>query len=197
MLRPIVKLRLVAIILSAAFLISCSRFSAHDDSGAAIPKDFLEAATKVLGPDAQVAKYGHLIGAKSMEVVAYTKLGITRKYSEGIAVSKLVVLQKADSQWDVILNASKQVVNPFGYMGLDLIDDSQDYPGWLVSFYDYRPDNVPGFSMSFMYLRSDGDVEGIPIEISWNSTMARFQEFVVNEAPEGFRSEIKNPPRRK
>ena len=191
------NLRLVAIILSAAFLISCARFSAHDDSGSAMPKDVLEAVAKALGPHAQVAKYGHLIGPRSMEVVAYIKLENSRKYSEGIAVSRLVVLQKTDSHWDTMLNASKQVVNPFGYIGLDFIDDSQDYPGWLVSFSNHRPDNVPGFNMSFMYLRSDGDVEGIPIEISWNSAMARFQEFVVNEAPEGFRNEIKNPPHQK
>ena len=42
-----------------------------------------------------------------------------------------------------------------------------------------------------------GKSDGIPIEISWNSVVSRFQEFSMNEAPEGFRKEIKDPPRLK
>jgi hypothetical protein len=192
-----VKLRLLALILFVAFSLSCSRFFANEDAGSVIPKDCLDAVTKALGPDVQVAKYGHLIGQKSVEVVAYTKHKKSKKYSSGVAVSKLVVLQKKNSHWDAVLNVSKQLLNPFGYIGIDFIDDSQEYPGWLVSFYDQRPDDVTGFSMSFGYLRSDGEVEGISVEISWNPAADRFQEFVINEAPEGFRSEIKNPPHRK
>lgn len=196
-LRSIVKLRHLTIILSIAFLLSCSRFPAFEDAGPVVTKDCLDAVTKALGPDAQVIKYGHLTSHKSMEVVAYTKLKKFKKYSEGDAISKLVVLQRINSQWNMVLNVSKQLTNPLGYIGIEFIDDSQEYPGWLVSFSDRIPDGVPGFSMSFGYLRLDGDVEGIPIEISWNSAVARFQEFVINEAPEGFRSEIRNPPHQK
>ena len=191
------NLRFLAVILSMAFLLSCSRFPANENSESAIPKDCLDAVTKALGPNAQVAKYGHLIGQKSIEVVAYIKLKEFKKYSKGIAISKLVVLQKTNSHWDTVLNVSKQLTNPLGYIGIDFIDDSQEYPGWLLSLYDHRPDGVPGLCISFGYLRSNGEIEGIPIEISWNKAMARFQEFVINEAPEGFRSEINNPPHRK
>ena len=133
------KLRFLAMILSVTFLLSCSRFSAKDDAGSVIPKDCLDAVTKALGPDVQVAKYGHLIGQKSVEVVAYTKLKKSKKYSSGVAVSKLVVLQKTNSHWNAVLNVSKQLMNPFGYIGIAFIDDSQEYPGWLVSFVSGKP----------------------------------------------------------
>jgi hypothetical protein len=186
-------IRVLATTLLLVYLYSCSHFAKNEDSVSLISEDCFDAARKILGAGVQVAKYGNLLRKKSIEVVAYTKLSTSKTNSKGITASRLVVLQKTNTHWDIILDASKQIKNQAGYIGIDYIDDSQDYPGYLVSFYDKRSDGVSGFSIQFSYLRRDGEVEGIPIEISWNPAVDRFQEFVINEAPEGFRNEIKNP----
>jgi hypothetical protein len=46
-------------------------------------------------------------------------------------------------------------------------------------------------------LTSNLDHDGIPIEIGWNATVGRYQEFSVDQEPEGFKPELKNPPHRK
>jgi hypothetical protein len=187
-------IRILAITLLLVCLFSYSHFAKNGNSVNLISEDCFDAARKILGAEAQVAKYGNLLKKKSIEVVAYTKLNTSKTGSKGISASRLVVLQKTNTHWDIILDASKQIKNQSGFIGIEYIDDSQDYPGYLVSFFDKRSDGVSGFSIQLSYLRRDGEVEGIPIEISWNPAVDRFQEFVINEAPEGFRNEIKNPP---
>jgi hypothetical protein len=186
-------IRVLTIALLVICLLSCSHFAKNEDSGHLVSGECLDAARKALGAEAQVAKCGNLLKRKSIEVVAYTKLRISNINSKAICVSRLVVLEKANSHWAVILDASKQIKNQAGYIGIEYIDDSQDYPGYLVSLFNKRSDGISGFSIQFYYLRPDGEVEGIPIEISWNPAVNRFQEYNINEAPEGFRSEIKNP----
>jgi hypothetical protein len=189
-----VKVRALAMILPLLLLVSCSRLPGNERAETVVAQDCFDAVKKVLGTDGQVAKYGHLVGQKSVEVVAYTRIKKFKQNSEGVPISKLVVLQKNNSHWDVVLNVSKEIKNPFGYIGLDYIDDSQDYPGFRVSFSDHRSDGVRAFVILLFYIGTNGEIEGIPTEVSWNGMVARFQEFSVNEAPEGFKPELKNPP---
>jgi hypothetical protein len=94
-------------ILSLAFLVPCSRLSGNEGAGKVVPQDCFDAVKKALGPGGHVAKYGHLIGHKSIEVVAYTRIKKFKQNSEGVPISKLVVLQKNNSRWDAVLNVSK------------------------------------------------------------------------------------------
>jgi len=81
-----------------------------------------------------------------------------------------------------------------GYIGIDYIDDSQQYPGFRALFSDRRSDGKAAFDLELSYLNPDGTTEGIATEISWNSATKRFQEFSVNRIPEGFQTELRNPP---
>lgn len=71
------------------------------------PKECQDTATRFLGSGVVVEKCGHLIGGLSVELVALVKL---RKFAEdqnGIPISRLIILQKVDSQWKDILNVAK------------------------------------------------------------------------------------------
>jgi len=129
-----------------------------------------------------------------MDSIAFVRLKQFSEDQNGIPVSRLVILQKVDSQWKTALDAARQIQNPAGYVGIDYIDDSQQYLGYRANFLDRRSDGKPAFLVQLSYLRTDGKPEGVPIEISWNPTAGRFQEFSVNQEPEGFKTELKNPP---
>jgi hypothetical protein len=164
------------------------------ESKADFANDCLSEVRKILGPTAQVSKCGNFTGGASLGAVGFVKLKQFAENRDGVPVSRLVILQKANSQWSVALDVAKQIQNPSGYVGIDYIDDSQNYSGYRVLFLGRRSDGKPGFVLQLTYLRSNGKSEGIPLEISWNPVTKRFQEFSTNEEPEGFRPELKNPP---
>jgi hypothetical protein len=114
--------------------------------------------------------------------------------AEGLAVSQLAILRHEPSGWRVVLTASKEVQNEAGYVGIDYIDDSSPNFGYRVLFPDQRDDGKKVFSISLSYMRKDGNTDGIPLEISWDSAVGRYREFGVNSDPPGFKPEIKNPP---
>lgn len=89
-----------------------------------------------------------------------------------------------------------QITNEAGYIGIDYIDDRKPAYGYLLNISDVRADGKKAFDLSFRYLLKDGktDTESLGIEVSWNSAVERYQEFSMNQDPEGFQSEVRNPP---
>jgi hypothetical protein len=153
-----------------------------------------EAARNALGPRAEVLKCGQLTGTGVLEVVAAVLLKQFRTTADGIPVSKLMVLRQIQSRWVVELTADRNPIrNSVGYLGLDFIDDSDRYSRYRISFYDEGSHKIPGFTIALFYLSPRGENEGVPVEISWNRSLGRFQEYTENHEPEGFQSENKNP----
>jgi hypothetical protein len=125
--------------------------------------------------------------------IAFIRLKQFTENREGIPISKLVILRQTDSRWEVTLDVAKQIRNPYGYVGIDYIDDSEQYPGFRVAISDR---GKQPFVLELSYLRQDGGSEGIPIYISWNPATSRFQELASNEGdPDEFKGELRNPPR--
>jgi hypothetical protein len=157
----------------------------------------LAAARAALGPGAVVLKCGHLIGPGDLEVAAAIPLRPFRADASGTAVSRLVILRKAagTSRWVNEFTADKDWTrNPAGYVGVEYIDDSFKYTGYRVSFSGRRSDGAPGFTLFLFSLNPNGSNEGVPLEVGWNRSVKRFQEFSYEAEPVGFRAEIKNPP---
>jgi hypothetical protein len=156
----------------------------------------LEAGKQALGPNAQVLKCGHLTGSDALEAVAAIRLKQLRTTEVGIPVSKLVVLRRDKSDWKLALTADKEAIrNTIGYIGADFINDSDTCSRYRVSFYDEGSNKVPGFTISVSYFRPDGQGDGgAPIEIAWNRSIGRFQEYNENQNPLGFQLEKKDLP---
>jgi len=188
---------LLAALLLLCISLGCSQrpaglsVAAGDDRMAA---DCLDAAKHALGTGAEIAKCGHLVGGLSVEAVAFIRLERFKDNADGLPVKRLVILRTADSHWYTALDVAKEVQNPSGYIGIDYIDDSEQYPGFRAAFLDRRADGKVGFVLQLTYLRQDGTSEGLPMWIAWNPDVGRFQEFTVNEEPGGFVQEVKNPP---
>jgi hypothetical protein len=169
--------------------------SAQPKSANTPTQSCLAAAKKALGPNAEVLKCGHLTGTKGLETVAAIMLKQPSGDVDGIAVSKLVVLRRTGSVWDVALtNDKKWIRNDAGYLGIEFIDDSDQSIGYLASFSNSRSDGVAGFTIYLYYLYSNGTDDASEIEIAWNRSVGRFQEFAYDEDPMRFKAEIKNPP---
>lgn len=157
-------------------------------------------ARKALGPGAAVLKCAHLAGAPGLGCVAAVRLRQFPDTADGIPVSKLVVLrQVSSSRWATELTADRNWIrNQAGYLGFDAdssIDPSYRITGYRVSFQDRNSDDVPGFTIFLYYLTPGGENDGLPVEVSWNPPVGRFQWFAYEAEPHGFRSETKNPPR--
>lgn len=166
----------------------------------------LDEARKVVGPDAEVVKCGRLTGDSSLVAVAVAKLGPVKgketaknkkDVDGGVNVSRLVILRELGAEWRAELDVSSQIRNPSGYVATEYINDSEVSYGYRAFIRDQRPDQPLGLTIEVISLDRNGQWEGSPVEIRWNPAVGRFQEFAANEEPEGFRSEIKNPPHRK
>jgi hypothetical protein len=156
----------------------------------------LEAARKVLGSEAEVIKCGHLTGTDALETVAAIRLTQFKETkADGIPVSKLVILRRERMQWAVELTADKNWIrNGVGYIGIDFIDDSDDFVGYRCLCSGEGSQDVPGFGIALFYLSPQGDNEGIDTDINWNPAVGRFQEYAFYDDPPGFKPENKNPP---
>lgn len=139
----------------SCMVVACFQFS----TGKAAPPadeasyDCRSAAKSALGPDAEVGRCGHLVGGASLEAVAFIKLRRFADGRDGLPVSRLVILRRDNSHWSVALNIAKQIQNSSGYIGIDYIDDSLQYPGYRVAFLDRRADGKPAFVLKLSYLR--------------------------------------------
>lgn len=153
------------------------------------------AAKRLLGPNAELVKYGQFAGANGMDGIAVVK--IRRTNDDRLLVTDLAILHWAGGGWKAVLRASKSITNDAGYIGIDYIDDEFRFYGYEAQFAGRRSDGKPGFALMLSYLTRTLNRDGIPIEIAWNPTTGRFQELSINEEPEGFKAELKNPPHRR
>jgi hypothetical protein len=177
----------------------CISVASGQSAGLSQAQSCLEAARKALGPGAEIIKCGHLTGRDELETVAIIKLKPFPKTCEGVAVSKLEVLEEHNPQWDVELTVEQWAHNQVGYMALDFIDDSpqfeRDFVGHCVWLSDSIDAGKPGFAIFMAFLFRSGEMEWSAREVAWNRSVGRFQYYTQHEEPLGFRSEIRNPPR--
>jgi hypothetical protein len=151
----------------------------------------LAEARKALGPDAEVLKCGRLTDGAHLETVAALRLRRFPANGE-IPVSKLVILRQNAPEWQVELSVDQWIRNEKGYLGIEFIDDSAEHAGYRVKLSDHRSDDTQGFTLQLRYLHGNGGSEW-PIEISWNPSVKRFEEYAYEEDPPSFKPEVKNP----
>jgi hypothetical protein len=194
-----------ALVLLFGFLGGCSQPQpAKQEAGAQAPpitkadqEDCLQAARQFLGPEAVMLKCGHLSDAGHLEAVAAIRVRGLKDDKAGIPISKLKILRRAKSQWNLELNIDKEITNSAGYIGIDYIDDSTSFVFYRGEISDRRAiwgDREPSqfiLALDFMNRAGKVDEGGIGIGIGWNPAVGRFQEIEPNG--EEFAPERKNP----
>jgi hypothetical protein len=169
----------------------------HSGQSQSLQGECAEAARRAIGQGAAVLKCGFLNEPGVLEVVAGLKRQPQRATDKRILVSKLVLLRREPSRWRTALTASKQIQNEQGFIGIDFIDDSAPFWGYSVQFKNHRADDKAGFVLSLAYMATSKDDSEVPVDISWNLAVGRYQEFSMNYEPIGFKPELKNPPHRR
>jgi hypothetical protein len=168
--------------------------SAGKEDPADPPRDCVEVVRQILGPQAEIVKYGNLDNPSVPEAVAVIRLRRTLDGAAETPISQAVILRRSTAAWKPALRIGKQITNEAGYIGIDYVDDSYDFHGYRFVLHDRRPDGGRGLTVELSYLNSGGEIDGIPIVISWNEKVGRYQEYTSNQDPPGFRSELKSPP---
>jgi hypothetical protein len=157
----------------------------------------LQAARKMLGPGGEVLKCGHLNNATTLETIIATRVPGLKDDKHGISVSRLLVLRRNKSQWDIELTVDKEIKNSAGFIGVNFIDDSHPCPYYRVNFSDQGAkwgDRSPSlFTMVLVSITQQGkvDEDDLGLGIGWNPAVGRFQEIEPNG--EEFAFEKKTP----
>jgi hypothetical protein len=152
-----------------------------------------EAAKKALGANAEVLKCGQLTGPNALQAVAIVRLKQYRSDADGIPVAKLVVLRKDGPEWRLEFAVDSQSMrNGAGYIE-DLSSIAGTFVGFRAALWKHGSGPIDtGFTITLYFLSVSGEDEGTSVEISWNRSVGRFQEFSYDEDPSEFKPEIKN-----
>lgn len=158
----------------------------------AIPESCIRAAKTILGAKAEVLHYGSIGTKGDAEAFAAVKLESTRTPKGCVPITEMVIIRQDKGDWRTIFEARRhmQIKNPEGFVGIEYIDDSFDYPGFCLNVNKGKPSDP--FSFALTFLKSGGATEGLPMYIGWNSAVGRYQSMTY-EDPAAFEPEVKNP----
>jgi hypothetical protein len=148
----------------------------------------------LIGPTAELLRFGSFSKDAPLDCVAVNPLPGKASQGKSIRISRLIVLRHEESAWSLALDAAKEISNPKGYVGLDYIDDGYRFEGYEVDVTVRGSDEKPRFTLWFSFL-AQGQTEGIPTEIGWNRANGRYQEFDYGNTQK-FKAELTNPPHR-
>jgi hypothetical protein len=136
----------------------------------AIPEDIQDAATHLLGSDAQVLLVGDLAKNGKRQLLAANVVPKTPKNNmPGTVVTRAVVAQDDDGKWTELLRVDEHLKNPKGYLGLTPLDSIN---GWRLQF-EQNPEK--GLQLYFTPLRVNGDTHVLPVGVRWNPATNRYQ----------------------
>lgn len=163
-----------------------------------VPRDQARCAAEAkhrLGDVFHVVKFGQLIGDSSLECVVI--LPYSGAAGQELRARSGVVIAWDGKQWRELLRFNDQIRNEHGYIGADYIDPEYHY-GFTLRTDARRSDGTQGFTMYFRFLNAKLRPEGMPMQVSWNSKVNRFQEYAPNELdPPDFKPELRHPPNRR
>jgi hypothetical protein len=135
-----------------------------------IPEDIQDAATHLLGSDAQVLLVGDLGKNGKRQFLAANVVPKTPKNNmPGTVVTRAVVAQDDDGKWTELLRVDEHLKNPKGYLGLTPLDSIN---GWRLQF-EQNPEK--GLQLYFTPLKVNGDTHVLPVGVRWNPATNRYQ----------------------
>jgi hypothetical protein len=136
----------------------------------AVPQEFQDAASALLGSDAQVLLYGDLAkNGKQQVLVANVLPNTPRSTVAGTVVTRAVVAEKEDGKWNELMRADEYLKNPKGYLGLTPLEA---VTGWKLQ-YENGPEQ--GMSLYFTPVKAGANEKTLPIAVRWNPAVKRYE----------------------
>jgi hypothetical protein len=149
-----------------------------------IPQEFQDAASALLGSDAQVLLYGDLAKTGKQQILVANVLPNTPKSTvAGTVVTRAVIAENDDGKWTELMRADEYLKNPKGYLGLTPL---QAVTGWKLQ---YENSADKGMSLYFTPIKAGADQKTLPIAVKWNPATKRYEsmdptyEHFLGEAP--------------
>lgn len=149
-----------------------------------VPQEYQEAATVLLGSDAQVLLFGDLAKTGKQQVLVANVLPNTPKsVIAGTVVTRAVVAEKDGDKWVELIRCDEYLKNSKGYLGLTPL---QPVTGWKLQYED-SPDK--GLTMYFTPVKTGSSQRTLPIAVTWNPAAKRYQSMdasyqkFLSEAP--------------
>jgi hypothetical protein len=136
----------------------------------AIPQEAQDAATTLLGSDAQVLLYGDLAKTGVQQMLAANVVPNTPKSTvAGTVVTRAVVAENLDGKWTELFRADEYLKNQKGYLGLTPL---QAVTGWKLQ-YENSPEK--GMVLYFTPIKQGSTEKTLPIAVKWNPATKRYQ----------------------
>jgi len=136
----------------------------------AFPPEAQDAATSLLGSDAQVLLYGDLAKTGVQQMLAANVVPNTPKSTvAGTVVTRAVVAENLDGKWTELFRADEYLKNQKGYLGLTPL---QAVNGWKLQ-YENSPEK--GMALYFTPIKQGSEEKTLPIAVKWNPATQRYQ----------------------
>jgi hypothetical protein len=136
----------------------------------AVPEEYQDAATALLGSGAEVLLFGDLAKNGNQEILVANVLPNTPKsVMAGTVVTRAVVAEKQDGKWAELVRADEYLKNVKGYLGLTPL---QPVTGWKLQ-YENSPEK--GMALYFTPVKTGSTERTLPIAVRWNPATKRYQ----------------------
>jgi hypothetical protein len=136
----------------------------------AIPEEYQEAATALLGSDAKVLLYGDLAKNGTKQVLVANVVPNTPKSTvAGTVVTRAVVAQNDDGKWKELVRVDEYLKNGSGYLALTPLNP---VTGWKLQ---YENSAIQGMYLYFTPVTAGATEKTLPIAVRWNPEKKRYQ----------------------
>jgi hypothetical protein len=148
-----------------------------------------EAAVKAIGPEASVVRFGHFSSPDQFEAIAVVD---APSFYRKQAISRMVVLRKAGSNWTADLTVDRVIRNPTGFIGATSLDQIHRSDLYKIAFFNRTfDDGKARFVVQLTTVDADGKATGPSVYVSWNPLVGRYQQISLQDY--GFEPEIHEP----
>jgi hypothetical protein len=136
----------------------------------AVPADIQAGAESLLGTETQVLVFGDLAKSGRQQFLAANVVPKTPKNNlPGTIVTRAVIAENREGQWDEIFRCDEHLKNAKGYLGLTPL---ASVTGWRLQF---EQDPMKGLTLYLTPLKGTDDSHVLPIGVRWNPKTKRYQ----------------------
>lgn len=136
----------------------------------AVPPEIQDAATAILGNEAEVLAHGDLARSGKDQILVINRL---HKPGQGVVagtlLTRLTIIENDDGKWKQVLLCDEHLKNPQGFLGGAPI---QDVAVWRLQ-YEQNPDK--GLLLFFTPYSQKPTDNPITTEVAWNPKVKRYQ----------------------
>src|SRR5271155_5112607 len=137
---------------------------------AAVPEEYKDAATALLGSEAQVLLYGDLAKNGTKQILIADVVPNTPKSTvAGTVVTRAVVAENDGGNWKELLRVDEYLKNGSGYLALTPLTP---VTGWKLQ---YENGADQGMYLYFTPVSKAATEKTLPIAVRWNPEKKRYQ----------------------